>query len=50
MKKKTTQFINPFTDLEEVPEMFQQGILSKIFKVADMANLTREDEWKKKKK
>jgi predicted transposase/invertase (TIGR01784 family) len=30
-------------NLEEVPEMFQQGILSKIFKVADMANLTREE-------
>lgn len=30
-------------DLEEVPELFRQGILSKVFKVADMANLTREE-------
>jgi predicted transposase/invertase (TIGR01784 family) len=30
-------------DLKEVPELFQRGILSKVFKVADMANLTREE-------
>jgi predicted transposase YdaD len=30
-------------DLEEVPELFQKGILTKVFKVADMSNLTREE-------
>jgi predicted transposase/invertase (TIGR01784 family) len=30
-------------NLEEVPTVFQQGIMAKIFKVADMANLTREE-------
>ncbi|MEY4936336.1 MAG: hypothetical protein RIS64_2695 [Bacteroidota bacterium] len=30
-------------DLEEVPELFRKGILSKVFKIADMANLTREE-------
>jgi predicted transposase/invertase (TIGR01784 family) len=30
-------------DLKEVPETFQHGIMAKIFKVADMANLTREE-------
>jgi predicted transposase/invertase (TIGR01784 family) len=30
-------------ELEEVPELFRKGILAKVFKVADMANLTREE-------
>jgi predicted transposase/invertase (TIGR01784 family) len=30
-------------DLTEVPATFQHGIMAKIFKVADMANLTREE-------
>jgi predicted transposase/invertase (TIGR01784 family) len=30
-------------DLKEVPEAFRQGVLAKIFKVADMANLSKEE-------
>jgi predicted transposase/invertase (TIGR01784 family) len=30
-------------EMEDVPERFRQGRLAKIFKVADMANLTREE-------
>ncbi|MEY4936335.1 MAG: hypothetical protein RIS64_2694 [Bacteroidota bacterium] len=28
---------------KEVPELFRKGILFKVFKIADMANLTREE-------
>jgi predicted transposase/invertase (TIGR01784 family) len=31
------------SDLTEVPEAFRKGILAKVFKVADMANLSREE-------
>jgi hypothetical protein len=30
-------------DLKEVPERFRKGVLAKVFKVADMANLSREE-------
>ena len=30
-------------ELKEVPERFRKGVLAKVFKVADMANLSREE-------
>ena len=35
--------LNHLPEMQEVPAPFQHGILGKIFKVADMANLTREE-------
>jgi hypothetical protein len=40
--KKATQFINPFTDFG-LKKLFGEAVLAKIFKVADMANLSKEE-------
>jgi predicted transposase YdaD len=42
-EEENKDLLKNLPDLEEVPELFQKGILAKVFKVADMANLTREE-------